>query len=77
MMYIKEVLLQQFINLFDKKLLVAVLKMKICQTRVFGLLATRELTEELRKPIVKKLRNEKYTQLLQKIFGVLILLIFN
>ena len=37
----------------------------------------KELAQELHKPIIRKSKKEKYTHLLQTIFVVLILLIFN
>ena len=42
-----------------------------------GNMLKQEFAEELQKPILRKLKKQKYTHLLQIIFGVLILLIFN
>ena len=55
---------QEFINSLKKKLLVAVLKMRICQTSNQQKNYTNQLIENLIK--------EKYTHLSQTIFGVLI-----
>ena len=49
MMDIKEILLHWFDKFFDKKLLVAVLKMRI--------LKKKQLSEELHKPIVRKVQS--------------------
>ena len=48
MMDIKEILLHWFDKFFDKKLLVAVLKMRI--------LKKKQLSEELHKPIIRKVQ---------------------
>ena len=49
MMDIKEILLHWFDKFFDKKLLVAVLKMRI--------LKKKQLSEELHKPIIRKVQS--------------------
>ena len=54
---------------FDKKLLLGQLKMKICQTKSYLKNYTNQLLENFKK--------EKYTRLLQTIFGSLILLILS
>ena len=51
MMDIKEILLHWFDKFFDKKLLVAVLKMRI--------LKKKQLSEELHKPIIRKFKQRK------------------
>ena len=49
MMDIKEILLHWFDKFFDKKLLVAVLKMRI--------LKKKQLSEELHKPFIRKVQS--------------------
>ena len=68
-MDIKEVLFQLFIKFSIKKLLAAVLKIRIIQIKNWLKNYTNQLLENVRK--------EKNTHFLQAIFGVLILLICN
>ena len=65
----RQVLLQLFKKYLIKNLLEAVLKIRIYQTSNQQKNSTKQLLETLTK--------EKYTQLLQTIFKVLILLIWN
>ena len=64
MMDIKGVLLQWFIKFFIKKTTHGAIENEIMQNK--------ELAEELHKPIIRKLENEKYTYLLWIISWVLI-----
>ena len=67
-------------NFFDKKSSVgavtrvgkSAIKSEIIPNQSPSDLAMQQLSEELRKLIFRKLRNGKYTHLLQEIFGVLI-----
>ena len=36
------------------------------------IISNHQLAEELHKPIIRSLKNKKYTHLLKKIFGVLV-----
>ena len=54
---------------FDKKISKGIIKKEI--------ICNRELAEELHKIITRKFKKKKYTELLQKMFGVLILLIYK
>ena len=59
MMYIKRVFLQLFVNVLIKTLLSGIKKENM---------SDQQLVEELHKPIIKKFKKKKYTQLLQTIF---------
>ena len=68
-MDIKEVQLQWFESYFDKKNFWCAFKNETMQNK--------GLAEKLRKRTIRKFENEKYTHLLQIIFGLLIQLICN
>ena len=59
MMYSKRVFVQSFVNVLIKTLLSGIKKENI---------SDQQLVEELHKPIIKKFKKKKYTQLLQTIF---------
>ena len=59
MMYSKRVFVQSFVNVLIKTLLSGIKKENM---------SDQQLVEELHKPIIKKFKKKKYTQLLQTIF---------
>ena len=63
MMDIKGVLLQWFINFLTKKLLLVILKIKICQTK--------NQLQKLHKPIIKKIQKQNvHPPFIDNIWGV-------
>ena len=56
-------------KLFDKKILVMLLKMKICPTKNYQ--------RKYKNQVLENLKNRKYNHLLQIIFGVLMVSICN
>ena len=77
MMDTKEVLLQWFINFFDKKSALLADKSASASGIKNEYMSNKELAEDLHKPIIRKLKKERYTHLLKIIFGVLNWLICN
>ena len=59
MMYSKRAFVQSFVNVLIKTLLSGIKKENM---------SDQQLVEELHKPIIKKFKKKKYTQLLQTIF---------
>ena len=59
MMYSKRAFVQSFVNVLIKTLLSGIKKENM---------SDQQLVEELHKPIIKKFKKKKYTQLLQIIF---------
>ena len=59
MMYSKRAFVQWFVNVLIKTLLSGIKKENM---------SDQQLVEELHKPIIKKFKKKKYTQLLQTIF---------
>ena len=59
MMYSKRAFIQSFVNVLIKTLLSGIKKENM---------SDQQLVEELHKPIIKKFKKKKYTQLLQTIF---------
>ena len=58
-MYSKRAFVQSFVNVLIKTLLSGIKKENM---------SDQQLVEELHKPIIKKFKKKKYTQLLQTIF---------
>ena len=59
MMYSKRAFVQSFVNVLIKTFLSGIKKENM---------SDQQLVEELHKPIIKKFKKKKYTQLLQTIF---------
>ena len=59
MMYSKRAFVQSFVHVLIKTLLSGIKKENM---------SDQQLVEELHKPIIKKFKKKKYTQLLQTIF---------
>ena len=71
MIYVKEVLLQWLISFSIKSLQVELWN----YNKKNEIMPNQELAEELHKPILENLKNEKKTHVLKTVYGVLIFLI--